>query len=197
MELDFRHISDQQRESLLLRMMQILENELPENMQASQIEIYPAIGQFFEALLIHLRISPGVFGMLLHDAIICSCKEWYIPASMFLGIADRLLDPAAQFLMKFGKFGKYKAYNATLGIIDSMRDQLAEKKFPGNWQFSYLSDIAVHLAPYGDKRVPGLEDEGYKIPDNISLPAKPPFIFVFHLDDDGNLILKEHLFEKA
>jgi hypothetical protein len=182
------HMSSDDRKKLLTQMGSCLEENLPEKIE----EIYPywyAVAQFLEALIIDSKvIRHKVFGMALHDLVICITKGWRIPSAMIAGLLNRTLEPFYQYLYHFDNEGygkKFKLFHATLGFIDSILEDLINKKSIDSWKLWYLRGIAVYFTPYGDRRVPGMETETYELP----VAPKPDFFFKFDLDDDRNVRL--------
>jgi len=191
-DLDLKKMNSENRKKLLTQMGSCLEECLPEKIE----EIYPywpAVAGFLKVLIIDSKvILPHVFGMALHDLVISIIKGWRIPSAMIAGLLERTLEPFCQYLYYFDNKGygkKFKLFHATLGFIDSIKDDLIKNKSIDSWKLWYLRGIAVFFAPAGDKRVPGMETETYTMPDKDDFFVKHPFIFTFDLDDDGNIRL--------
>lgn len=170
---------------LLSQMAIMLEQSLPD--KPEEVYFYRgAVAQFLEGLIYKGQLvhHPAIFGWTLHDLVAFIVTEWRTPAIMLAGLLEKILEPVKEYLIVDNERKEGKLFNATMGLINSIKIDLTNNKPIDSWKVWYLSDIAWHFAH--NLSIPGMEGGYEPMMPNRDF-VKEETNFVFDLDDNGNL----------
>ena len=188
--INFRELQESEQFLILDEMMVLLEENLPGNKENFS-PFYMAIGEFLHGLILTRKsINPVIFGMILHDSVVCSYKNWKIPAAMHLGIACKILDPEYHFLLKFSRGDSKKVFDYTIGMLVDIRNTQASSSVLHDWKLWYLAYIAAYLSPYGNNKIPGLENCIHEMPNKDKFSELPKWFYTFKMTDKNKVQLE-------